>query len=49
MLIGYTAHDLRAGKPAETRGYLAELKAGLASPAIRTGRYYQCDAEGVTS
>jgi aminoglycoside phosphotransferase (APT) family kinase protein len=38
MLIGYTAHDLRAGKragkPAGARGYLADLKAVLASPAI---------------
>jgi len=35
MLIGYAAHDLRAGKLARARGYLAELKAVLASPAIR--------------
>ena len=34
MLIGYTAHDLRAGKPADARCYLAALKAVLASPAI---------------
>jgi hypothetical protein len=40
MLIGYTAHDLRAGNPAGARGYLAALKAVLASPAIspRPGR-----------
>ena len=31
MLIGYTAHDLRAGKPADAAGYLAGLKAVLAS------------------
>jgi len=31
------AHDLRAGQPAEAQGYLAELKALLASPAIRAG------------
>jgi hypothetical protein len=37
MLIGYTAHDLRAGQAAGARGYLAALKAVLASPAIRTG------------
>jgi aminoglycoside phosphotransferase (APT) family kinase protein len=35
MLIGFTAHDLRVGKPAETRRHLADLKAVLASPAIR--------------
>jgi len=35
MLIGYTAHDLRAGKPADAQGYLAGLKTALASPAIR--------------
>jgi aminoglycoside phosphotransferase (APT) family kinase protein len=34
MLIGYTAHDLRAGKPADAQGYLAGLKAVLASPAL---------------
>jgi aminoglycoside phosphotransferase (APT) family kinase protein len=34
MLIGYTAHDLRAGKTIEARGYLAAVKAVLASPAI---------------
>jgi aminoglycoside phosphotransferase (APT) family kinase protein len=34
MLIGYTAHDLRAGKPADARRYLAALRAVLASPAI---------------
>jgi aminoglycoside phosphotransferase (APT) family kinase protein len=34
MLIGYTAHDLRAGKLAQAGGYLAALKAVLASPAI---------------
>jgi aminoglycoside phosphotransferase (APT) family kinase protein len=33
MLIGYTAHDLRAGKPADAQGYLAGLKAVLASLA----------------
>jgi aminoglycoside phosphotransferase (APT) family kinase protein len=31
MLIGYTAHDLRAGKPAAAQGYLAGLKVVLAS------------------
>jgi hypothetical protein len=34
MLIGYTAHDLRAGKPAGAQGYLAGLKAVLASLAL---------------
>jgi hypothetical protein len=34
MLIGYTAHDLRAGRPADAAGYLAGLKAVLASPAL---------------
>jgi len=34
MLIGYAAHDLRAGKPADAQGYLAGLKAVLASLAI---------------
>jgi aminoglycoside phosphotransferase (APT) family kinase protein len=34
MLIGYTAHDFRAGQPADARGYLAGLKAVLASPAL---------------
>jgi len=34
MLIGYTAHDLRAGKPADAQGYLAGLKAVLASLAM---------------
>jgi aminoglycoside phosphotransferase (APT) family kinase protein len=34
MLIGYTAHDLRAGQPAGAAGYLAGLKAVLASPAL---------------
>jgi hypothetical protein len=34
MLIGYTAHDLRAGQPADTQGYLAGLKAVLASLAV---------------
>jgi len=34
MLIGYTAHDLRAGQPADAQGYLAGLKAVLASPAL---------------
>ncbi len=33
MLIGYTAHDLRAGKPADAQGYLTGLKAMLASLA----------------
>ncbi len=37
MLIGYTAHDLRAGEQADARGYLAGLKAVLASPALRGG------------
>jgi aminoglycoside phosphotransferase (APT) family kinase protein len=31
MLIGYAAHDLRAGKLADAQGYLAGLKAVLAS------------------
>jgi aminoglycoside phosphotransferase (APT) family kinase protein len=30
MLIGYTAHDLRAGKPADAGGYLTGLRALLA-------------------
>jgi aminoglycoside phosphotransferase (APT) family kinase protein len=34
MLIGYTAHDLRAGQPAGAQGYLAGLKAVLAYPAL---------------
>ena len=34
MLIGYAAHDLRAGQPAGAQGYLAGLKAVLASLAI---------------
>jgi aminoglycoside phosphotransferase (APT) family kinase protein len=34
MLIGYTAHDLRAGKPDDAQGYVAGLKAVLASLAI---------------
>ncbi|HJZ08716.1 MAG TPA: aminoglycoside phosphotransferase family protein, partial [Trebonia sp.] len=34
MLIGYAAHDLRAGQPADAQGYLAGLKAVLASPAL---------------
>jgi aminoglycoside phosphotransferase (APT) family kinase protein len=34
MLIGYTAHDLRAGKPADAQRYLAGLKAVLASLAV---------------
>jgi aminoglycoside phosphotransferase (APT) family kinase protein len=34
MLIGYTAHDLRAGKSADAQGYLAGLKAVLASLAV---------------
>ena len=34
MLIGYTAHDFRAGQPADAQGYLAGLKAVLASLAI---------------
>ena len=34
MLIGYAAHDLRAGQPAGAQGYLAGLKAVLASPAL---------------
>ena len=34
MLIGYTAHDLRAGQPAGAQGYLAGLQAVLASPAL---------------
>jgi aminoglycoside phosphotransferase (APT) family kinase protein len=36
MLVGYTAHDLRGGKPADAQGYLylAGLKAVLASLAI---------------
>jgi aminoglycoside phosphotransferase (APT) family kinase protein len=33
MLIGYTAHDLRGGQPG-AQGYLAGLKAVLASPAL---------------
>jgi Ser/Thr protein kinase RdoA (MazF antagonist) len=33
MLIGYTAHDIRTGKPAAAQGYLAGLKAVLASLA----------------
>jgi hypothetical protein len=33
MLIGYTAHDLRAGQPDDAQGYLAGLKAVLASLA----------------
>jgi Phosphotransferase enzyme family len=33
MLIGYTAHDLRAGKPDDAQSYLAGLKAVLASLA----------------
>lgn len=38
ILIGYAAHDLRAGKPADAAGYLAGLKAVLASPAIGAER-----------
>lgn len=34
ILIGYAAHDLRAGQPADAQGYLAGLKAVLASPAL---------------
>jgi aminoglycoside phosphotransferase (APT) family kinase protein len=34
MLIGYTAHDIRAGKPATARRHLADLRATLASPAL---------------
>jgi aminoglycoside phosphotransferase (APT) family kinase protein len=34
MLIGYTAHDLRADQPADAQGYLAGLKAVLASLAL---------------
>ena len=34
MLIGYAAHDLRAGEPADAQGYLAGLKAVLASLAL---------------
>ena len=34
MLIGYAAHDLRAGNPAGARSYLADLKSVLASEAI---------------
>ena len=34
MLIGYTAHDLRAGKPADAQGYLAGLKAVRTSLAL---------------
>jgi hypothetical protein len=34
MLIGYAAHDLRAGQPADAQGYLAGLKAVLASLAL---------------
>jgi hypothetical protein len=34
MLIGYTAHDLRAGKPADAAGYLTGFKAVLASLAL---------------
>jgi aminoglycoside phosphotransferase (APT) family kinase protein len=34
MLIGYAAHDLRAGNPAGARSYLAALKSVLASEAI---------------
>jgi aminoglycoside phosphotransferase (APT) family kinase protein len=34
ILIGYTAHDLRAGKPAGAQGYLAGLQAVLASLAL---------------
>jgi aminoglycoside phosphotransferase (APT) family kinase protein len=34
MLIGYTAHDLRAGKLADAQGYLAGPKAVLASPTL---------------
>jgi aminoglycoside phosphotransferase (APT) family kinase protein len=34
MLTGYTAHDLRAGKPANAQGYLAGLKTVLASLAV---------------
>jgi hypothetical protein len=34
MLIGYTAHDLRADQPAGAQGYLAGLKAVLAYPAL---------------
>jgi hypothetical protein len=34
MLIGYTAHDLRAGQPAGVQDYLAGIKAVLASLAL---------------
>jgi hypothetical protein len=34
MLIGYTAHDLRAGQPAGAQGNLAGLKTVLASTAL---------------
>jgi len=34
MLIGYTAHDLRADQPADAQGHLAGLKAVLASLAL---------------
>ncbi|MGA8465441.1 MAG: hypothetical protein WB688_14845, partial [Trebonia sp.] len=34
ILIGYAAHDLRAGQPADAQGYLAGLKAVLASLAL---------------
>jgi aminoglycoside phosphotransferase (APT) family kinase protein len=34
ILIGYTAHDLRAGQPAGAQGYLAGLQTVLASPAL---------------
>jgi aminoglycoside phosphotransferase (APT) family kinase protein len=35
MLIGYAAHDLRAGQQADARGHLSAVKALLASPAIK--------------
>jgi aminoglycoside phosphotransferase (APT) family kinase protein len=38
MLIGYAAHDLRAGPWAGAPGYLAALKTLLASPAMATGK-----------
>jgi aminoglycoside phosphotransferase (APT) family kinase protein len=37
MLIGYAAHDLRAGQPARADGYLTAIKALLASTALRPG------------